>query len=87
VPNTCVQLGEGVSSPDVIGVTDSLVASEDVMVIPGYLVNGVRPIMLAATKGWGGDAPQLFASTSGQRPGHDLPYEECCGWLPFQFAL
>jgi hypothetical protein len=31
------------------------------MVIPGYLDDGARPIVLAATKGWGGNAPRCFA--------------------------
>ena len=41
---------EDLSSPDLIGGEDSLLASQDVMVIPGYLEDAARPILLAATK-------------------------------------
>ncbi len=51
---------EDLSSPDLIGGEDSLLASQDVMVIPGYLEDAARPILLAATKGWAGNAPRSF---------------------------
>ncbi len=51
---------EDLSSPDLIGGEDSLLASQDVMVIPGYLEDAARPILLAATKGWSGNSPRSF---------------------------
>ena len=57
---------EDLSSPELIGGADSLLGSDDVMVIPGYLEDGARPILLAATKGWGGNAPRSFAKVMRQ---------------------
>jgi hypothetical protein len=42
---------EDLSSPELIGGEDSLLASEDVMVVPGHLADTSRPILLAVTKG------------------------------------
>ena len=52
---------EDLMSPDLIGGEESLLASEDVMVVPGHLADSVRPILLAVTKGWGGKEPHSFA--------------------------
>jgi hypothetical protein len=57
---------EDLSSPDLIGGEDSLLASEDVMVVPGHLADTSRPIVLAATKGWSGKEPQSFAKVMRQ---------------------
>jgi hypothetical protein len=57
---------EDLSSPELIGGEDSLLASNEVMVIPGYLEDAARPIVLAATKGWGGNAPRTFAKVMRQ---------------------
>jgi hypothetical protein len=54
------------SSPDLIGGEDSLLASEDVMVVPGHLADTSRPISLSATKGWSGKEPQSFAKVTRQ---------------------
>jgi hypothetical protein len=51
---------EDLSYPDLFGGEDSLLASQDVMVIPGYLEDTARPILLAATKGWAGNSPRSF---------------------------
>ena len=52
---------EDLSSPELVGGDDSLIGSEQVMVIPGYLDDAARPVLLAVTKGWGGKEPQSFA--------------------------
>ena len=52
---------EDLLSPDLIGGEDSLLASDDVMVVPGHLADSARPILLAVTKGWGGKEPHSFA--------------------------
>ena len=52
---------EELSSPDLVGGDDSLIGSEQVMVIPAYLDDESRPILLAVTKGWGGKERQSFA--------------------------
>jgi hypothetical protein len=52
---------EDLSSPELIGGEDSLLASEDVMVVPGHLADTSRPILLTATKGWNAKEPQSFA--------------------------
>ena len=44
---------EDLLSPELIGGEDSLLGSDDVMVIPGHLADSARPILLAVTKGWG----------------------------------
>ncbi len=45
---------EDLSSPDLIGGEDSLLASDDVMVVPGQLADASRPVLLAVTKRWSG---------------------------------
>jgi hypothetical protein len=45
---------EDLISDDLIGGDDSLLASDQVMVIPGHMEDESRPILLAATKGWNG---------------------------------
>jgi hypothetical protein len=57
---------EDLSSPELIGGNDSLLASKDVMVVPGHLADTSRPILLAATKGWSGKEPQSFAKVMRQ---------------------
>jgi hypothetical protein len=57
---------EDLSSPELIGGEDSLLASEDVMVVPGHLADTSRPIVLAVTKGGGGKEPQSFAKVMRQ---------------------
>ena len=57
---------DDLSSPELFGGEDSLVASEYVVVIPGNREDGARPILLAATKGWGGAAPRSFAKVMRQ---------------------
>lgn len=52
---------EDLSSPELIGGEDSLLASEDVMVGPGHLADSTRPILLAVTKRWSGKGPHSFA--------------------------
>jgi len=52
---------EDLSSSELIGGEDSLLASDDVMVIPGQLADASRPILLAVTKRWSGKEPQSFA--------------------------
>jgi hypothetical protein len=63
--NAIAELGydavmEDLSSPELLGGEDSLLGSDHVMVIPGYLDDAARPILLAVTKGWGGKEPQSF---------------------------
>ena len=57
---------EDLSSSDLDGGDESLVGSDEVMVIPGYLGDAARPILLAATKGWGGNSPRSFAKVMRQ---------------------
>jgi hypothetical protein len=57
---------EDLSSPHLIGGEDSLLASEDVMVVPGHLADTSRPIVLAVTKGWDSKEPQTFAKVMRQ---------------------
>jgi hypothetical protein len=45
---------ENLISDDLIGGDDSLLASDEVMVIPGDMDDIARPILLAVTRGWGG---------------------------------
>ena len=53
---------EDLLSPDLIGgQDDSLLATTDVMVVPGHLADASRPILLAVTKGWKGKDPLAFA--------------------------
>ena len=56
--------------PHLIGGEDSLLGSEDVMVVPGHLADTSRPILLAATKGWSGKEPQSFAKVMRQVKAH-----------------
>jgi hypothetical protein len=53
---------EDLSSPDHFGGKDSILASEEVMVVPGHLAESGRPILLAATKGWSGKEAHSFAT-------------------------
>jgi hypothetical protein len=57
---------EQLTSPELVGGEDSLLGSADVMVIPGYLDDASRPILLAVTKGWSGKKPQSFAKVMRQ---------------------
>jgi hypothetical protein len=57
---------EDLLSPELIGGEDSLLASEDVMVMPGHLADSARPILLAVTKGWNGKEPHSFAKVMRQ---------------------
>jgi hypothetical protein len=57
---------EDLSSPELIGGEDLLLAAEDIIVVPGHLADSSRPILLAATKGWGGKEPQSFAKVMRQ---------------------
>src|SRR5262245_20530517 len=45
---------EDLISDDLIGGDDSLLASDDIMVIPGHMDDASRPILLAVTRGWNG---------------------------------
>jgi hypothetical protein len=51
---------EDLSSSEMMGGEDSLLASDDVMVVPGHLAGTPRPILLAVTKGWNGKEPRSF---------------------------
>ncbi len=57
---------EDLMSPELLGGEDSLLASDDVMVVPGQLADDARPILLAVTKGWGGKEPHSFAKVMRQ---------------------
>jgi hypothetical protein len=57
---------EDLSSPDLIGGEDSVLASEEVMFVPGHLADTTRRIPLAPTKGWSGKQPQSFAKVMRQ---------------------
>ena len=48
-------------SDDLIGGDDSLLASDEVMVIPGHMDDDSRPILLAVTRGWNGKEALSFA--------------------------
>jgi hypothetical protein len=45
---------EDLISDDLIGGDDSLLTSDEVMVIPGHMDDESRPILLAFTRGWNG---------------------------------
>jgi hypothetical protein len=47
-------------SADLVGGEDSLLGSDDVMVVPGHLADAARPILLAVTRGWAGKEPLAF---------------------------
>jgi uncharacterized protein (DUF1501 family) len=49
-----------------MGGEDSLLGSEDIMPVPGYLADVSRPILLAATEGWSGKETQSFAKVMRQ---------------------
>ncbi len=51
---------EDLISDDLIGGDDSLLASDEVMVIPGHMEDAARPILLAVTRGWDGKDPLSF---------------------------
>jgi hypothetical protein len=53
-------VSEDLASTELVGGEDSLLASRDVMVVPGHLDDAARPILLAVTKGWSGKEPQSF---------------------------
>ena len=57
---------EDLSSPELVGGEDSLLGSDEVMVIPGHMDDASRPILLAVTKGWSGKEPQSFATVMRQ---------------------
>jgi hypothetical protein len=57
---------EDLSSPELLGGDDSLLGSDDVMVLPGHFADERRPILLAATTGWGGKEPRSFAKVMRQ---------------------
>jgi uncharacterized protein (DUF1501 family) len=57
---------EQLSSPELVGGEDSLLGSDQVMVIPGYLDDASRPVLLALTKSWGGKEQQSFAKVMRQ---------------------
>jgi hypothetical protein len=52
---------EDLISDDLIGGDDSLLASDEVMVIPGHMDDDSRPILLAVTRGWNGRDSLSFA--------------------------
>lgn len=51
---------EDLISVDMIGGDDSLLASDQVMVVPGHMDDEARPILLAVTRGWSGKDPLSF---------------------------
>jgi hypothetical protein len=51
---------EGLLSDDLIGGDGSLLASDEIMVIPGHMDDASRPILLAVTRGWNGKAALTF---------------------------
>ena len=51
---------EDLVSDDLIGGDDSLLASDEVMVIPGHMDDDSRPILLAVTRGWNGKEALSF---------------------------
>jgi hypothetical protein len=51
---------EDLISEGLIGGDDSLLASDEVMVIPGHRDDASRPILLAVTQGWNGKNPLSF---------------------------
>ena len=57
---------EDLSSPEPVGGEDSLLGSDDVIVVPGHLADEARPILLAVTTGWSGKEPQSFAKVMRQ---------------------
>jgi hypothetical protein len=61
--NAAVRARRTLGSDETIehGGDDSLLASDNVTVVPGHLADRARPIVLAVTKGWGGKVPHSFA--------------------------
>jgi hypothetical protein len=57
---------EDLISDDLIGGDDSLLASDEVMVIPGHRDDSSRPILLALTRGRGGEDPLSFSKVMRQ---------------------
>jgi hypothetical protein len=57
---------EDLISDDLIGGDDSLLASDEVMVIPGHMDDAARPILLAVTRGWGGKDSLSFTKVMRQ---------------------
>jgi hypothetical protein len=53
---------EDLQSPDLIGGEESLLPSQEIMVVPGHLADTNRPILLAVTHGWNGKGPRSFSS-------------------------
>jgi hypothetical protein len=51
---------EDLESDELIDGDDSLLAADEVMVIPGHTANASRPILLALTRGRGGEDPLSF---------------------------
>jgi hypothetical protein len=45
---------ENLVSDDIIGGDDPLLASDEIMVIPGHMDDASRPVLLAVTRGWNG---------------------------------
>jgi hypothetical protein len=52
---------EDLISDDLIGGDDSLLASDEIMVIPGHMDDASRRILLAVTRSWNGKDPLSFA--------------------------
>jgi hypothetical protein len=50
-----------------IGGENSVLASDDVMVVPGHLADTNRPMLLAATKYWSGKELESFAKCMQER--------------------
>lgn len=57
---------EDLASPELLGGDDSLLGSDDVMVLPGHPADEQRPILLAVTNGWGGKESRSFAKVMRQ---------------------
>ena len=47
-------------SPDLLGGDDSLLPSQQIMVVPGHMADTFKPVLLAVTRGWNGKAPLSF---------------------------
>ena len=51
---------EDLPFPEMMEGEDSLLASDDVTVVPGHHADASRPILLGVTKGWNGKQPRSF---------------------------
>ncbi len=51
---------EDLLSPDLLGGEDSVLPSQEIMVVPGHLADTSRSILLAVTRGWRGKEPLSF---------------------------